>query len=94
MSSTAPPQTVKSAWWEPRIDRATLKALMRRSDAPGLYFLGVWAVLLVAAGLGIHLARGSAWIVPAVVAYGVVLGFAYAPSRTAPRSAPAGSTRR
>jgi len=80
MTTDAPVRTVKSAWWEPRIDRATLKGLMKRSDAPGLAFLGVWAGLLVAAGWAIDLARGSAWIVPAVVAYGFVLGFAYAPS--------------
>jgi fatty acid desaturase len=80
MSATPSVQTVRSAWWEPRIDRATLKGLMKRSDAPGLYFLGVWLALLVSAGVGIHLARGSLWIVPAVVVYGLVLGFAYAPS--------------
>jgi fatty acid desaturase len=80
MAAAAPVQTVKSAWWEPRIDRATLKGLMKRSDGPGLYFLAVWAVLLLLTGVGIHLARGSAWVVPAVIAYGVVLGFAYAPS--------------
>jgi fatty acid desaturase len=80
MAATAPIQTVKSAWWEPRIDRAVLKGLMKRSDAPGLGFLAVWAVLLVAAGIAIHYTRGSGWIVPAVVAYGLVLGFAYAPS--------------
>lgn len=80
MASTPPPATVRDAWWEPRIDRATLKSLMKRSDGPGLYFLGVWAVLLVAAGVGVHSAQGSLWIVPAVVVYGLVLGFAYAPS--------------
>jgi fatty acid desaturase len=79
--STAPPvQTLRSAWWEPRIERATLKGLMKRANGPGLYFLAVWGLLLAAAGLWIHLARGSAWLVPAVIVYGVVLGFAYAPS--------------
>lgn len=80
MAAAEPVQTVRSAWWEPRIDRAVLKGLMKRSDAPGLGFLAVWAVLLVAAGVALHFARGSYWIVPAVVAYGLVLGFAYAPS--------------
>jgi len=80
MASPSPAATVRDAWWEPDIDRATLKALMKRSDGPGLYFLGVWAVLLAVAGVGVHYAQGSAWIVPAVVAYGLVLGFAYAPS--------------
>jgi fatty acid desaturase len=80
MSAAPPIQTVRSAWWEPRIDRATLKGLMKRSDWPGLYFLAVWAGLLVLAGVGIHLSVGTVWVVPAVVAYGFVLGFAYAPS--------------
>jgi fatty acid desaturase len=80
MSAAPSVQTVRSAWWEPRIDRAMLKGLMKRADGPGLYFLAVWLVLLVAAGVGIHLAWGTGWIVPAVVAYGLVLGFAYAPS--------------
>ncbi len=80
MAAAEAVRTVKSAWWEPRIDRAVLKGLMKRSDAPGLGFLAVWAVLLMAAGFGIHFALGTYWIVPAVVVYGIVLGFAYAPS--------------
>ena len=60
-------QTVKDVWWQPRIERAALKALMQRADAPGLWFLAVWAVLLALAGLGIHLSVGSWWVVPAVV---------------------------
>jgi len=80
MSADSPLQTLRSGWWEPQIDRAVLKGLMKRADGPGLYFLAVWGVLLVAAGWGIHLARETLWLMPAVVAYGVVLGFAYAPS--------------
>lgn len=80
MTSNPPVNTVKSAWWEPRIDRTALKGLMKRSDGPGLYFLAVWAGLLVVTGLTIHFGRGTGWVVPAVIAYGVVLGFAYAPS--------------
>ncbi|HEU5282885.1 MAG TPA: hypothetical protein VFU53_03675, partial [Burkholderiales bacterium] len=78
MASTPAVDTVKSAWWEPRIDRAALKALMKRSDGPGLYFLAVWVALLLLGGLAIHASRGTWWIVPAVIVYGVVLGFAYA----------------
>lgn len=75
-----PRTAVKDAWWEPEIARPELKALMKRSDWPGLYFLGVWAVLMLITGYALHLSRDSAWIVPAIVAYGFVLGFAYAPS--------------
>jgi len=80
MSADSPVQTLRSAWWEPKIDRTVLKSLMKRADGPGLYFLAVWGALLVAAGWGIHLARETLWLIPTVVAYGVVLGFAYAPS--------------
>jgi fatty acid desaturase len=80
MASAPPVQTVKSTWWEPRIDRAVLKGLMKRSDAPGLQFLAIWAALLLLAGVGIHFSRDTLWLVPAVIVYGVVLGFAYAPS--------------
>lgn len=79
-TTSAPGSAADATWWEPRIERVTLRGLMRRADAPGLRFLAIWAALLVAAGLAIHLARGSGWIVPAVIAYGLVLGFAYAPS--------------
>jgi len=72
--------TVRNAWWEPQIERAVLKALMKRSDGPGLYFLGVWAMLLIVTGAALQLSRGSGWIVPAIIAYGLVLCFAYAPS--------------
>ena len=80
MISTPAVKTVKSAWWEPCIDRALLRGLMKRSDGPGLYFLTVWAALLAMTGLAIHASRGTWWVVPAVLAYGLVLGFAYAPS--------------
>lgn len=80
MSAAPPVQTLRSAWWEPQIDRSTLKGLMKRSDGPGLYFLAVWGGLMLLTGWGVHAARDSWWLVPAVIVYGVVLGFAYAPS--------------
>ena len=80
MAAAPPIQTLRSSWWEPQIDRQVLKRLMKRTNGSGLWFLAVWGALLLVAGWGIHLARGSWWLVPAVVIYGVVLGFAYAPS--------------
>ena len=77
-SATA--RAVKDAWWEPQIKRSDLKKLMKRSDGPGLYFLAVWFVLLVAAGWAIHFSQGGWWIAPSIFIYGIVLGFAYAPS--------------
>jgi fatty acid desaturase len=80
MADSPPPKTLRGAWWEPKIDRATLKGLMKRTDGPGLCFLAVWGALLLAAGWAIHAAGDTLWLIPAVVAYGMVLGFAYAPS--------------
>jgi hypothetical protein len=48
-------QTVKDAWWEPKIDRSVLKGLMKRADGPGLYFLAIWLMLLLITGFCIHL---------------------------------------
>lgn len=77
---TAPIQTVKDAWWEPKIDRATLKGLMKRSNGPGFFFLAIWFSLLFVMGLAIHFTQGSWLVVPSILCYGIVLGFAYAPS--------------
>ena len=80
MAEAPPIPTLRSVWWEPQIDRKVLKGLMKCTNGSGLWFLTVWGALLFMAGWGIHLARDSWWLVPAVVVYGVVLGFAYAPS--------------
>ena len=63
MSSTPPPGTSKPGltdetfddriseqWYQPRIPRAVLKELMKRSDAEGLRNFVPWLLLLVASG--------------------------------------------
>ncbi len=55
------------------LDKKTLKRLMRRSDRPGLTYLGLWALFLVGGGGLVHAALGTWWIVPAMVLYGSLL---------------------
>jgi fatty acid desaturase len=42
-----------------RIDKKTLKALMRRSDRPGLAYLGLWALFLAGSGALLALSLGT-----------------------------------
>ncbi len=55
------------------LDRATLKALGKRSDRPGLIWLAQWATMLAATGTLLWLSLGTLWAIPATLAYGTVL---------------------
>ena len=58
-----------------RLDKKTLKHLMRRGDLPGLRYLALWAMLLAASGLLLQLsfARGLWAILPAMILFGTLL---------------------
>ena len=56
-----------------RIERAQLKALARRSDRPGLTYLGLWALLLALTGVLVWFTLGSAYVWGAMFVYGVVI---------------------
>ena len=51
------------------IDRKELKALMRRSDRPGLIYLGCWLALLAVTGTLVQLSVGTWFILPALLLY-------------------------
>jgi fatty acid desaturase len=85
MSSTPPPGTSKPGltdatfddriseqWYQPRIPRAVLKELMKRSDAQGLRNFGLWLALLIASGVVAGLTWDSWWAVPAFFIYGTI----------------------
>ena len=61
-------------WYRSDVPRATMKELIRRSDAPAIRDTIIWigAILLSAAGL-IYF-WGSWWAVPFIFAYGVLYG--------------------
>jgi len=71
------------------IDRKKLKALVQRSDRPGLVFLSKWFVALVSTGCLVWVSIGTWWVWPAMFVYGSVLALsAYALSHeTAHRTA-------
>ncbi len=56
-----------------RLDKQRLKALCRRSDARGLWWLAGWVVSLGLSGVFLHLALGMWWVVPAMLVYGTAL---------------------
>ena len=55
-----------------RIDRRRLKSLARRSDWPGLAYLAVWVLALLAAGTLVWVAQGTLLVWPAMFLLGVV----------------------
>ena len=57
----------------PLVPKRELKALMRRSNAPGLIRLVFWVALVLATGALVWLAMGSFWVLPAMVLHGIVL---------------------
>lgn len=56
-----------------RLDKGTLKALSRRSDRPGLLYLALWGLLLLAGGAALAFSLGTWLAVPAMLFYGAVL---------------------
>ena len=67
-------------WFAPAMDQAVLRRLMRRTNSHGLARFGAWLGLCVATGYLVVLTRHSLWVVPAMIAYGGILSFAYAAS--------------
>jgi fatty acid desaturase len=60
-------------------ERAALLSLAARSDLQGLGQLALHLLALLATGASVALARGSVWLVPAMLPYGIVLVFLFAP---------------
>jgi fatty acid desaturase len=60
-------------------ERAALLGLAVRSDRSGLGQLALHLLALLAAGTLVAIARGSAWLLPAMLPYGILLVFLFAP---------------
>lgn len=56
-----------------QLDKKTLKRLCRRSDRPGLVYLGLWALFLAGSGALLQFSLGGWAVVPAMILYGSVL---------------------
>ena len=62
-----------------KLDPEVRKQLLRRSDARGLIQLAGHGVLLVLAGIAVHLSQGSRWMILVLPFYGTVMVFLFAP---------------
>src|SRR5208337_3393654 len=59
------------------LDRITLRHLSRRSDGRGSLQLALHCALLSMTGWLVYAARGTGWLLPAIVVHGVVLNFLF-----------------
>ncbi|MDX1575766.1 MAG: fatty acid desaturase [Kiloniellales bacterium] len=55
------------------LDHKALKRLARRSDRPGLIYLGLWALFLAGSGALLFFSYGTWGVVPAMILYGSIL---------------------
>ena len=78
-NATSKPVPTNAASSGITLDRHQVKQLMKRSDRPGLIWLGGWIALLLASGSLLYLAEGSPWFIPMMIVYGSFLSLpAYA----------------
>jgi fatty acid desaturase len=61
------------------LDRETVLALSRPSDAKGLGQLAIHVGLLLATGTLVALSRGSWWLAPAIVLHGIPVAYLFCP---------------
>ncbi len=61
------------------VDRRRYRAVVTRSNRPGLVFLAGHLALLAATGWLVHLSLGTWWLVPAWLAHGTVVVHLFAP---------------
>ncbi len=62
-----------------KISRDTLKELRRRTNGPGLVYLAVHLLALVAGGLLVHVSLGTWAVVPAMLVHGMVIVLLFGP---------------
>lgn len=77
--ATVSPATVSPAGRRAALDTQTLKTLSAPSDAKGLRHLAGHLALLVLTSALVLWSRGSLWMVPTLLAQGIVLVFLFAP---------------
>ncbi len=68
----------ETVYAHPRYDRRSIRPLETRSDERGLIQFGAHFALLLLTGSAIHIARGSVWIVGAMILHGIALIFLFA----------------
>lgn len=75
-------------WFKCELDQATLGALSRRSNRRGMARFGAFFAILGALGAALVWTWGSAWAVPALLAYSAVWSFANAAGHEACHGTP------
>lgn len=65
-------ERMEATWWQPKISRKELKALMERQDAPALRHYGLWVVLLIVSGYAAAMSWGTWWALPAFLIFGTI----------------------
>ena len=61
-------------WFRSAVPRPRMKQLMRRSDGPALRDTAIWFGLLLGLAAGVIALWGSWWVLPFVLAYGILYG--------------------
>jgi fatty acid desaturase len=61
-------------WFRSAIPRPRMKQLMRRSDGPALRDTAIWFGLLLGLAAAVIALWGSVWVLPFVLAYGILYG--------------------
>lgn len=63
-------------WYTTPVPRDELQRLMERRNGPAAVHTALWLALLIGAGVLVHLAWGTWWLVPALALYGPLYGSA------------------
>ncbi len=78
MQSSELAQKRGEKWWKPVIAPPTVREFLKLRDLPGVLFFSSWLLLVAGLGYAVCASRNTAFLIPAIVVYGVVLSFAYA----------------
>lgn len=73
MSHVVTPMSSVFSEGEELVSRRDLKALMKRSNGPGLRHLALWLLLLAATTGLVWISLGSYWLLPAMFVHGIVM---------------------
>jgi fatty acid desaturase len=63
---------VGANWYKSAIPRASMKALMQRSDRPAIRNTVIWYALILGAGVLAFFSLGTLWALPAFFLYGTL----------------------
>jgi Na+-transporting NADH:ubiquinone oxidoreductase subunit F len=71
-ASAEPPSGAAATWFRPQIDAGLLSSLCERRNLPALISTLLWLVGMVATGILVVISWGSLWLIPAMIAHGIM----------------------